>query len=71
MVSKYYKTGQKSLRNNSFKSFQLYIYIYEHLIFMLVNVFNDVFTTFENIPPFMREVVVYGNRNYFYRAVAF
>ena len=28
MVSKYYKITQKSLGNNSFKSFQLYIYMY-------------------------------------------
>ena len=37
---------------------------------MLVNVFNEQITTFENIPPLRREVVVYENGNYFYRAVA-
>ena len=38
---------------------------------MLVNVFtNEKITTFENIPPLRREVVVHGNGNYFYRAVA-
>ena len=37
---------------------------------MLVNVFNEQITTFENIPPLRREVVVHGDGNYFYRAVA-
>ena len=37
---------------------------------MLVNVFNEQITTFENIPPLRREVVVHENGNYFYRAVA-
>ena len=33
---------------------------------MLVNVFtNEKITTFENIPPLRREVVVHGDRNYF------
>ena len=37
---------------------------------MLFNVFNEQITTFENIPPLSREVVVHGDGNYFYRAVA-
>ena len=37
---------------------------------MLFNVFNEQITTFENIPPLRREVVVHGDGNYFYRAVA-
>ena len=37
---------------------------------MLVNVLNRQITTFENIPPLRREVVVHGDGNYFYRAVA-
>ena len=37
---------------------------------MLVNVFNEQIMTFENIPPLRREVVVHGNGNYFYCAVA-
>ena len=37
---------------------------------MLFNVFNEQITTFENIPSLRREVVVLGDGNYFYRAVA-
>ena len=37
---------------------------------MLFNVFNEQITTFENIPPLRREVVVHGDGNYFYQAVA-
>ena len=37
---------------------------------MLVNVLNRQITTFENIPPLRREVVVHGDGNYFYRAFA-
>ena len=37
---------------------------------MLVNVFNEDITTLENIPPLRREVVVHGDGNYIYRAVA-
>ena len=37
---------------------------------MLFNVFNEQITTFENIPPSRREVVVHRDGNYFYRAVA-
>ena len=37
---------------------------------MLVNVFNEEITTLENIPPLRREVVVHGDGNYIYRAVA-
>ena len=37
---------------------------------MLVNVFNEQITTFENIPPIRREVVFHWDGNYFYRAVA-
>ena len=37
---------------------------------MLVNVFNEQITTFENIPLLRREVVVHGDGKYFYRAVA-
>ena len=36
---------------------------------MLVNVFNEQITTFENIPPLRREVVHWDGNN-FYRAVA-
>ena len=46
------------------------MFIYEQLIFMLFNVFNEQITTFENIPPSRREVVVHRDGNYFYRAVA-
>ena len=38
--------------------------------FHVFKVFNEQITTFENIPPLRREVVVYENGNYFYRAVA-
>ena len=68
MVSKYYKTSEESLGNNSFKSFQLYLYMMP--VFMLVNVFNEQITMFENIPLLRREVVVHGDGKYFYRAVA-
>ena len=37
---------------------------------MLLNVFNKQITTFENILPLRREVVVHRDGNYFYRAVA-
>ena len=37
---------------------------------MLVNVFNEQITLFENIPLLRREVVVHGDAKYFYRAVA-
>ena len=37
---------------------------------MLVNVFNEQITMFENIPLLRREVVVHGDGKYFYRAVA-
>ena len=37
---------------------------------MLFNVINEQITTFENIPPSRREVVVHGDGNYFYQAVA-
>ena len=37
---------------------------------MLLNVFNKQITTFENILPLRREVVVQRDGNYFYRAVA-
>ena len=37
---------------------------------MLVNVFNEQITTFENIPLLRREVVVHKDGKYFYRAVA-
>ena len=36
---------------------------------MLVNVFNEQITTFENIPLLRREVVVHKDGKYFYRAV--
>ena len=35
MVSKYYKITQKSLGNNSFKSFQLYLYMYSLFLYLL------------------------------------
>ena len=37
---------------------------------MLVNVFNEQITMFENIPLLKREVVVHGDGKYVYRAVA-
>ena len=37
---------------------------------MLVNVFNEQITIFENIPLLRREVVVHGDGKYVYRAVA-
>ena len=37
---------------------------------MLLNVFNKQITTFENILPLRREVVVHRDGNYFYRAVS-
>ena len=37
---------------------------------MLVNVFNEQITMFENIPLWRREAVVHGDGKYFYRAVA-
>ena len=37
---------------------------------MVVNVFNERTATFQSIPPLRREVVVHGDGNYFYRAVA-
>ena len=35
MVSKYYKITQKSLGNNCFKSFQLYLYMYSLFLYLL------------------------------------
>ena len=37
---------------------------------MLFNILNEQITTFENIPPLRREVIVHRNGNYFYQAVA-
>ena len=37
---------------------------------MLFNVFDVQIATFKNIPPLSKEVVVHGDGNYFYRAVA-
>ena len=34
MVSKYYEITQKSLGNNSFKSFQLYLYMYGLFLYL-------------------------------------
>ena len=68
MVSKYYKVSQGSLGNNSLSLFSC-IYICA-ACFHAFSVFNEQITTFENIPPLRREVVVHGDGNYFYRAVA-
>ena len=46
------------------------MFIYEQLVFMFFNVFNEQIMTFENIPPSRREVVVHRDENYFHRAVA-
>ena len=37
---------------------------------MLFNILNEQITTFENIPPLRREVIVHRDGNYFYQAVA-
>ena len=37
---------------------------------MLFNVLNEQITTFENMPPLRREVIVHRDGNYFYQAVA-
>ena len=42
MVSKYYKITQKSLGNNSFKSFQLYIYMYGLFLYFLTYFINKL-----------------------------
>ena len=42
MVSKYYKISQKSLGNNSFKSFQLYIYIYGLFLYLQTYFINKL-----------------------------
>ena len=42
MVSKYYKITQKSLGNNSFKSFQLYIYMYGLFLYWQTNFINKL-----------------------------
>ena len=39
-------------------------------VFVLVNVLNKQIAMSENVPPHRREVVVSGDENYFYRAVA-
>ena len=46
------------------------MFIYEQPVFVLVNVSNEQITTFENIPPLRREVLVHRDGNYFYWAVA-
>ena len=45
--------------------------MYVQPIFILVNVSDKQITTSENITPRRREVVVSGDGNLFYRAVAF
>ena len=42
MVSKYYKISQKSLGNNSFKSFQLYIYMYGLFLYLQTYFINKL-----------------------------
>ena len=42
MVSKYYKITQKSLGNNSFKSFQLYIYMYGLFLYLKTYFINKL-----------------------------
>ena len=42
MVSKYYKITQKSLGNNSFKSFQLYIYMYGLFLYLQTYFINKL-----------------------------
>ena len=44
--------------------------MYVQPVFMLINVFNEQITTFENIPRLRRKVAVRRDGNYFYRAVA-
>ena len=67
MVSKYYKITQKSLGNNSFKSFQLYLYMYSLFLYLLTYLIDKLRRL---ILPQRREVVVSGNGNYFYQADA-
>ena len=42
MVSKYYKITQKSLGNNSFKSFQLYVYMYGLFLYLQTYFINKL-----------------------------
>ena len=42
MVSKYYKITQKSLGNNSFKSFQLYFYMYGLFLYLQTYLINKL-----------------------------
>ena len=44
--------------------------MYVQPVFILVNVLNKQIAMSENMPPQRREVVVSGDENYFYRAVA-
>ena len=42
MVSKYFKITQKSLGNNSFKSFQLCLYMYSLFLYLLTYLINKL-----------------------------
>ena len=42
MVSKYYKITQKSLGNNTFRSFQLYIYMYGLFLYLQTYFINKL-----------------------------
>ena len=42
MVSKYFKITQKSLGNNSFKSFQLCLYMYSLFLYLLTYLINNL-----------------------------
>ena len=69
MVSKYYKIAINRQEITYLSLFSC-IYIYVQPVFALFKVFNKQITTFENITPQRREVVVSGDGYYFYRAVA-
>ena len=69
MVSKYYKIAINRQEITHLSLFSC-IYIYVQPVFALFKVFNKQITTFENITPQRREVVVSGDGYYFYRAVA-
>ena len=70
MVSKYYKISQESLGSNSFKSFQLYLYMYSLFSCFLTYLINKLRRLKIIILPLRREVVVHRDGNYFYRAVS-
>ena len=65
MVSKFYKISQKSLGNNSVKS---YSGMYVRKACIYINVFDEKknYGVLKNIFPQRREVVISGNGNCFY-----